>query len=107
MVTLVAASTRFTAGMLMRFRKFAELPSKTAKKPIKASLFSSEPVGWSIEKSSPDMLVFASVHPHLEGGPEPTNGLRRPWRIATQKTWINFTTATCVMPWDCRHKHFD
>jgi predicted TIM-barrel fold metal-dependent hydrolase len=61
----------FTAGMMKRLRKFPELPSKTAKKHIKVSPFSGEPVGWIIENSSPDMLVFASDYPHPEGGPDP------------------------------------
>jgi hypothetical protein len=78
MVTLAAASTRFTTGMLKRFRKLAESPSKTTLKPIKVSPFSGETVGWIIEKSSADMLAFASDHPHPEGGTDPTNGLRRP-----------------------------
>ena len=61
----------FTAAMLKRLRKFNELPSETAKKHIKVSPFSGEPVGWIIENSSPDMLVFASDYPHPEGGPDP------------------------------------
>jgi predicted TIM-barrel fold metal-dependent hydrolase len=64
-------SLDFTAGMFKRARQYHEAPSETAKRHIKVSPFAGEPIGWIIENSSPDMLVFASDYPHPEGGADP------------------------------------
>lgn len=64
-------SLDFSANMFKRKRGFLEEPSETAKHHVKVSPFAGEPIGWIIENSSPDMLVFASDYPHPEGSADP------------------------------------
>jgi predicted TIM-barrel fold metal-dependent hydrolase len=61
----------YTAGLMGRLRDFAEPPSETAKRHLKISPFAGEPIGWIIENSSPEMIVFASDYPHPEGTSDP------------------------------------
>jgi predicted TIM-barrel fold metal-dependent hydrolase len=61
----------YTANLMKRLRKFAEPPSATAKRHLKISPFAGEPVGWIIENTSPEMIVFASDYPHPEGTSDP------------------------------------
>jgi len=61
----------YTASLMKRLRKFDEPPSVTAKRHLKISPFAGEPVGWIIENTCPEMIVFASDYPHPEGTSDP------------------------------------
>lgn len=80
----------FTAHMYKRKRKFAELPSETAKQRIKVSPFSGEQIGWIIDNVGPDMLVFASDYPHPEGGSNPIKRFEDTMQNCDQKTMDAF-----------------
>ncbi len=61
----------FTASSYFNRRSFNEPPAATARRHLKFSPFAGEPVGWIIENTGPEMLVFASDFPHPEGSSDP------------------------------------
>jgi len=61
----------FAAGALARGARVGDLPSDLARERIRVSPFAGEPVGWIIENSGPEMIVFATDFPHPEGGTDP------------------------------------
>lgn len=80
----------FTANTFKHFRKFVEKPSETAKRHLKFSPFSGEPVGWIIDSIGPDMLVFASDYPHPEGTSDPIKGFERSMPNCDQEVMDKF-----------------
>jgi predicted TIM-barrel fold metal-dependent hydrolase len=61
----------FAAGALARGARQDTRPSDLARERIRVSPFAGEPVGWIIENSGPEMIVFATDFPHPEGGTDP------------------------------------
>ena len=80
----------FTANTFKHFRKFVEKPSETAKRHLKFSPFSGEPVGWIIDSIGPDMLVFASDYPHPEGTADPIKRFERSMPNCDQEVMDKF-----------------
>lgn len=54
-----------------RLKKLSDRPSEIAKRQLRVTPYPHEPSGWIIENSSPDMLLFSSDFPHVEGGRNP------------------------------------
>lgn len=48
------------------------LPSDYIRRQVKATPFPGEDVGWIIEQAGPEMALFSSDYPHIEGGKDPT-----------------------------------
>lgn len=80
----------FSANMFKRKRTFAEEPSEVAKRHVKVAPFAGEEIGWIIENSSPDMLVFASDYPHPEGGADPIGRFEATMQSCTPETMDKF-----------------
>ncbi len=83
-------SMDYTASVFKRKRNFSELPSETAKQRLKVSPFAGEPVGWIMENSSPEMLVFASDYPHPEGTSDPIKKFEATMENCDSKTMEAF-----------------
>jgi len=54
-----------------RLRKLALRPSDYVRRQIRVTPYSTEPVGWIIEQSFPEVCLFSSDWPHVEGGRNP------------------------------------
>jgi predicted TIM-barrel fold metal-dependent hydrolase len=46
-------------------------PSDYAKRQFRVTPYSHEPTGWILNNSDPNMLLFSSDFPHVEGGRNP------------------------------------
>ena len=52
--------------------RIAELrPSEYVRRQIRATPYPHEPVGWIIEQAGPEVCLFSSDYPHVEGGRNP------------------------------------
>jgi predicted TIM-barrel fold metal-dependent hydrolase len=54
-----------------RLQKLSERPSDIARRQFRVTPYAHEPTGWILKNSSPDMLLFSSDFPHVEGGRNP------------------------------------
>ncbi|MDG2276861.1 MAG: amidohydrolase family protein [Pseudomonadales bacterium] len=54
-----------------RLQKLQELPSEIVKQQFRVTPYAHEPTGWITQNTSPDMLLFSSDFPHVEGGRNP------------------------------------
>jgi len=54
-----------------RLRKLSLMPSEYVRRQIRVTPYSAEPVGWIIEQSGPEVCLFSSDWPHVEGGRNP------------------------------------
>lgn len=54
-----------------RLQKLSAKPSDIAKRQFRVTPYPHENTGWIIENSSPDMCLFSSDFPHVEGGRNP------------------------------------
>ena len=46
-------------------------PSEYIERQVRVTPYPTEPVAWIIEQSGPDICMFSSDYPHLEGGRNP------------------------------------
>ena len=46
-------------------------PSETITRQVRVTPYPTEPAGWIIEQSAPEICMFSSDYPHLEGGRNP------------------------------------
>jgi predicted TIM-barrel fold metal-dependent hydrolase len=67
---LEAAFEAFAKGE-ERLRKLALRPSGYVRRQIRVTPYPTEPVGWIIEQSGPEICLFSSDWPHVEGGRNP------------------------------------
>jgi uncharacterized protein len=67
---LEAAFEAFARGE-ERLRKLALRPSDYVRRQIRVTPYPTEPVGWIIEQSGPEVCLFSSDWPHVEGGRNP------------------------------------
>ena len=67
---LEAAVEAFAKGE-ERLRKLALRPSEYVRRQIRVTPYPTEPVGWIIEQSGPEVCLFSSDWPHVEGGRNP------------------------------------
>ena len=54
-----------------RLQKLSMRPSDYAKRQFRVTPYSHEPTGWILNNSDPNMLLFSSDFPHIEGGRNP------------------------------------
>lgn len=54
-----------------RLQKLSLRPSEFMERQVRVTPFPTEPTGWIIENSSPDICMFSSDYPHVEGGRNP------------------------------------
>ena len=54
-----------------RLQKLSMRPSDYAKRQFRVTPYSHEPTGWILKNSDPNMLLFSSDFPHVEGGRNP------------------------------------
>ena len=69
---------RFMDSAFRAFRKREErlqalslLPSEYARRQVRVTPYPAEDVGWAIQQSGDEMLLFSSDYPHVEGGRNP------------------------------------
>ena len=67
---LEAAFEAFAKGE-ERLRKLALRPREYVRRQIRVTPYPTEPVGWIIEQSGPEVCLFSSDYPHVEGGRRP------------------------------------
>jgi len=54
-----------------RLRNLSLRPSEYVRRQVRATPYPHEPVGWIIENSGPEICLFSSDYPHVEGGRNP------------------------------------
>jgi predicted TIM-barrel fold metal-dependent hydrolase len=54
-----------------RLRTLSLRPSEYVRRQVRATPYPHEPVGWIIENSAPEICLFSSDYPHVEGGRNP------------------------------------
>jgi predicted TIM-barrel fold metal-dependent hydrolase len=54
-----------------RLQKLALRPSDYVRRQVRATPYPTEDVGWIIEQSGPEICLFSSDYPHVEGGRNP------------------------------------
>ena len=54
-----------------RLQKLSDRPSEIVKRQFRVTPYTHEPTGWIMQNTSPDMLLFSSDFPHVEGGRNP------------------------------------
>lgn len=54
-----------------RLRRLRLRPSEYVRRQIRVTPYPTEPVGWIIEQAGPEVCLFSSDYPHVEGGRNP------------------------------------
>jgi predicted TIM-barrel fold metal-dependent hydrolase len=54
-----------------RLKKLSLTPSDYVRRQVRVTPYPTEPTGWIIEQSGPDICMFSSDFPHVEGGRNP------------------------------------
>jgi uncharacterized protein len=54
-----------------RLQKLELRPSEYVRRQMRVTPYPTEPVGWIIEQAGPDVCLFSSDYPHVEGGRNP------------------------------------
>jgi uncharacterized protein len=54
-----------------RLRQLSLRPSEYVRRQIRATPYPTEDVGWIIEQAGPEVVLFSSDYPHVEGGRKP------------------------------------
>ena len=54
-----------------RLQKLSMRPSDYVRRQVRATPYPTEDVGWIIEQSGPEVAMFSSDYPHVEGGRKP------------------------------------
>jgi len=54
-----------------RLRKLSLRPAEYVHRQVRATPYPTEDVGWIIEQTGPDVCLFSSDYPHVEGGRKP------------------------------------
>ena len=54
-----------------RLQALSLLPSEYARRQVRVTPYPAEDVGWAIQQSGDEMLLFSSDYPHVEGGRNP------------------------------------
>ena len=60
-----------------RLQKLSLKPSEYVTRQVRVTPYPTEPAGWIIEQSGPDICMFSSDYPHLEGGRNPYGRFQR------------------------------
>jgi len=54
-----------------RLRSLSLLPSEYVRRQVRATPYPHEPVGWIIDQAGPEVCLFSTDYPHIEGGRQP------------------------------------
>ena len=54
-----------------RLQKLSLLPSEFVRRQVRATPYPHEPAGWIVEHTGPEVAMFSSDYPHVEGGRNP------------------------------------
>ena len=54
-----------------RLQSLSLRPSEYVKRQVRVTPYPTEPTGWIIENSAPEICMFSSDYPHVEGGRNP------------------------------------
>ena len=54
-----------------RLKKLTMRPSDYLRRQVRVTPYPTEPTGWIIEQAGPDLCMFSSDYPHVEGGRHP------------------------------------
>ncbi len=54
-----------------RLQKLSLLPSEYARRQVRATPYPAEDVGWIVREAGPELCLFSSDYPHVEGGRHP------------------------------------
>ncbi len=54
-----------------RLQRLALKPSEYVTRQVRVTPYPTEPVGWIVEQSAPEICLFSSDYPHVEGGRNP------------------------------------
>ncbi len=54
-----------------RLQKLSLLPSEYVRRQVRATPYPAEDVGWTVRNSAPEICLFSSDYPHVEGGRNP------------------------------------
>ena len=54
-----------------RLQKLSLTPSDYVRRQVRVTPYPTEPTGWIIEQSGPEICMFSSDYPHVEGGRNP------------------------------------
>jgi predicted TIM-barrel fold metal-dependent hydrolase len=54
-----------------RLQKLSLRPSEYVRRQVRATPYPTEDVGWIVEQAGPEVVLFSSDYPHVEGGRKP------------------------------------
>ena len=54
-----------------RLQKLSATPSEIVRRQFRVTPYPHEPTGWIIENTGPEVCLFSSDYPHVEGGRNP------------------------------------
>ena len=57
----------------VRLQELSAPPSEIVRRQVRVTPYPHEDTGWVIEQSGPEMCLFSSDYPHVEGGRNPLN----------------------------------
>ena len=73
-----------------RLQKLSLKPSEYVTRQVRVTPYPTEPAGWIIEQSGPDICMFSSDYPHLEGGRNPYGRFQRTTQNLDEATLNKF-----------------
>ncbi len=73
-----------------RLRKLSLRPSEYVRRQVRFTPYPTEDVGWIIEQSGPDVCMFSSDYPHVEGGRHPIGRFEASLGEADESTRSSF-----------------
>jgi predicted TIM-barrel fold metal-dependent hydrolase len=89
MEAAVAAFTRHEE----RIRALSLRPTEYVRRQVRFTPYPTEDVGWIIEQSAPELCMFSSDYPHVEGGRRPIERFEATLAEATEDTKRRFYSA--------------
>ena len=54
-----------------RLKRLSLLPSGYVRRQVRATPYPAEDVGWTVRNAGPEVCLFSSDYPHVEGGRNP------------------------------------
>lgn len=76
-----------------RLQQLSLKPSEYVRRQVRVTPYPTEPAGWIIEQSAPEICMFSSDYPHLEGGRNPYGRFTRSTTELDERTLDRFFRA--------------
>jgi uncharacterized protein len=73
-----------------RLKKLSMRPSEYVRRQVRVTPYPTEDVGWIIEQSGPEVAMFSSDYPHVEGGRRPIERFEKSLGDAPEETRRRF-----------------